>query len=296
MQHSFAYEEIRLKKYLTKQDITDIKALQDICYSYDKVNLKLELDYRRDMERTMSGLGQLDEFLYYIDGKLVSYLSISCFSSRIAEITGMTHPEFRRKGIFSRLFNLATAEVHKRDFRKVLLLADRKSEAGAAFIASTGAKYDLSEYYMQLPKLTESAETGPVGLRNAEQKDLAEIRRQDCIYFDEEMNEDEIEISGHDFAATYMAELDGKVIGKIRIDISGDSAYLLGFGILPEYRGRGLGKATLKEALRLLAEKGLKSAALDVVATNANALNLYKSSGFTEASTMDYYCYASSDQ
>jgi N-acetylglutamate synthase-like GNAT family acetyltransferase len=134
MQQVFAQEEVHLKKYLTKQDITDIQALQDICYSFDKVNLKLELEYRSNLEKTISGLGQIDEFLYYHNGRLVSYLSISCFGGQIGEITGMTHPDLRRSGLFSKLFDLARAELQKRNFRKVLLLADRKSEAGAVHI------------------------------------------------------------------------------------------------------------------------------------------------------------------
>lgn len=294
MQQAVPHEEIRLKRYLTDQDITDIYALQDICYSYDKVNLKLELEYRRDREKTMSGLGQIDEFLYYANGKLVSYLSISCFGSRIGEITGMTHPDWRRRGIFTKLFDLASCELQRRDFRQVLLLADRKSVTGAAFIGSTGAKYDFSEYHMQLPELSASAGDGQVSLRPADLNDRKEIQRQNMIFFNDVDEEDDIDSFGEDNASTYMAELDGKIIGKIRIEFFGTSAYILGFGILPEYRGQGLGRASLKEALRLIAERGIKRADLDVVATNANALNLYKSVGFMEESVMDYYDFKSS--
>lgn len=296
MQQIIPQEEIRLKRYLNEQDLADIHKLQNICFTYDKVNLKLELEYRRELEKARSGLEHIDEFLYYADGKLVSYISISCFGGRIGEITGMTHPDWRRRGILTRLFRLAKAEAETRNYHRVLLLADHKSESGAAFIRSTGAAYDFSEYHMTLPEVVVGNGTGQVSLRKSELKDREEIRRQDIIYFKDVEEEDE------DFGSfgsvdnpTYMVELDGKTIGKIRIEFFDASAYLLGFGIIPEYRGRGLGRAALKEALRLIAARGIKKAELDVVATNANALGLYKSVGFIEDSVMDYYCLESSD-
>ena len=292
MQQVIPHEEIRLKRYLTDQDITDIYALQDICYSHDKVNLKLELEYRKELERIIAGLEQINEFLYYAVGTLVAYLSISCFGGRIGEITGMTHPDWRRRGIFTRLFHFACDELPKRSFRQVLLLADHSSESGGSFIRSIGARYDFSEYHMHLSGFTPPARIGQVSLQRADQKDREEIRRQDIIYFKDVDEGDDMDGFGNDNASTYMAELEDKCIGKIRIEFFDASAYLLGFGILPEYRGRGLGRAALKEALGLIADRGIKKADLDVVATNANALGLYKSVGFMEESVMDYYSLA----
>ncbi len=290
------HEEIHLKRYLADQDLADIYELQDLCYSYDKVNLKLELDYRKELDKTKEGLEQIDEFLYYADGRLISYLSISCFGGNIGEVTGMTHPDWRRRGIFTRLLRLAKAEVANRKHRKVLLLADRQSATGADFIRTTGAVYDFSEFHMTLSEFHLAKGNGPVTLRIAEPKDRAEIMRQDLIYFKDEKEEGEEPdsyVSSND--PTYMVELDGRTIGKIRIECSDHSAYLLGFGILPEYRGKGYGRAALCEALRFLMERGIKKASLDVVATNAKALSLYQSVGFRELSTMDYYCLEVSD-
>lgn len=296
MQQIIPHEEIRLKRYLTEQDLSDIRKLQDICYAYDKVNLKLELEYRRELEKASSGLEHIDEFLYYADGKLVSYLSISCFGGHIAEITGMTHPDWRRRGIFRRLFLLAKAEATTRKNKSVLLLADHKSEDGAAFIRSIGASYDFSEYHMTLPEVVAGSGNGQVTLRRSELKDREEIKRQDILYF-KDVDEDYEDTGsfGSLNDPTYMIEHDGKTIGKIRIEFFDSSAYLLGFGILPEYRGKGLGRAALSETLHLIAEQGIKKAELDVVATNAKALGLYKSVGFMEESVMDYYCLESSD-
>ncbi|WP_367114841.1 GNAT family N-acetyltransferase [Clostridium sp.] len=52
----------------------------------------------------------MNEFLYYIDGVLIAYLGISSFGGNNGEINGMTHPDFRRNGLFTKLFQLAIEE------------------------------------------------------------------------------------------------------------------------------------------------------------------------------------------
>ena len=56
-------------------------------------------------------------------------------------------------------------------------------------------------------------------------------------------------------------------------------------GVVPEFRGFGLGAALLGRSLRGFADLGLKRAALDVTARNEGALRLYERCGFTRART-----------
>ena len=90
---------------------------------------------------------------------------------------------------------------------------------------------------------------------------------------------------------TFMVELSGLTIGKIKVEYSDNYAFICGFGILPDYRGKGYGKALQKETLHLLQEKDITEVELDVLCTNSNALNLYKACGFEEISIMNYYQY-----
>lgn len=294
MNHIIKDEAIRLKKYLTEQELEEIEALQDLCKKSDNVNLKLELGYRRSIRNAEApGLKDIDEFLYYIDGTLAAYLSISCFGGNIGEITGMTHPQYRGKGLFSKLYQLARQEYLRRNYHKVLLLTDHSSDSGAGFIKAIGGSYDFSEYHMRLEEIPPHTEPGPVSLRIAAAKDLREIRRQNSIYFDdpaedaeEEHTSEEPVLSG---SIGYLAELSGKTIGKLELEIIDSTAFIFGVGILPEYRGKGYGKAMLRESLRLLAERGILHAELDVVCTNSSALHLYQACGFQEESVMDYY-------
>lgn len=86
-----------------------------------------------------------------------------------------------------------------------------------------------------------------------------------------------------------MVELDGTTIGKIAVEFDTASAFICGFGILPNFRGKGYGKAALKEALRMANQKDIHEIELDVESKNGTALNLYKACGFKEQSVMNYY-------
>jgi len=286
-------ETICLRQYISENEYEEIKRLGMICGEQDKINLKIELNYKISMTKNVEmGLKEINEFLYYIDDDLVAYLGISSFGGNNGEISGMTHPNFRRKGFFSKLFELAMEECRKRKFNKIFLLSDGESKAGVAFIRTKQGNYDFSEYRMILANRTPTENINSIHLRKAEKEDSKEIARQNAMFFygieECESFPEEEEIKN---TITYMIELDRLIIGKIKIEYGDNSAYICGFGILPNSRGRGYGKAALKEALRLINEKSIKDIELDVECKNDAALNLYKACGFGEKSVMNYYRY-----
>ncbi|MHB1392252.1 MAG: GNAT family N-acetyltransferase [Clostridia bacterium] len=85
------------------------------------------------------------------------------------------------------------------------------------------------------------------------------------------------------------AEVDNKIIGKVHLEISDTVSGIYGLGVLSEYRGKGYGRGILTRAIEKLKENNSKDIMLQVVVKNIYALNLYKSFGFQETSTMDYY-------
>lgn len=284
-------EMICIKKYISEKEYKEINDLKEICNLKDKTNLKLELDYKLNRSRDEEiGLKNIDEFLYYVGDDLVSYLGISSFGGNIGEINGMTHPDFRRKGIFKKLFQIAIEECRKRNFNKILLLTDGKSHSGIEFIKSMGGKYDFSEYSMKLLKKIPSERFDFINLRKVIKKDEKEIVRQNVVFFNDiEGSENFLEEEEKKNKITYMVELHGEIIGKIRVNYKDNLAFICGFGILPSYRGKGYGRATLVETLYLIKGKNISDVELDVECKNSAALNLYKSCGFEEKSIMNYY-------
>jgi ribosomal protein S18 acetylase RimI-like enzyme len=288
-----ANQTICLKEYINEKDYNEISVLYEICSENDKVNLKLELDYKLNMLKNFEiGLNNINEFLYYINDELVSYLGISSFGGGAAEINGMTHPKWRRKGIFKKLLEIAAEQCEKRKFDKILLLSDGKSDSGGDFIKTVGGKYDFSEYRMRRVSSISPERLDSIRLRKAVKSDGKEIGKQNSIYFnDSEENESNEEAVDSFNESAYMVEFEGNVIGKINIECSEEYAFIYGFGIIPDYRGKGHGKAALKEALHLINEKDIHTVELDVECRNSRALNLYKDCGFEEQSIMNYYRY-----
>ncbi len=284
-------QSIGLKQYLSEKEYKEINQLQEICILKDKTNLKLELDYKLNIHKHSEiGLKNINEFFYYVERVLVAYIGISSFGDNTAELNGMTHPDWRRKGIFKKLFELAIQECQKRKFSKILLLADRKSISGLEFIKANGGNYNFSEYRMkQLGEYTEE-NINSIHLREAKKHDKDEIARQDAMFFGKgEQYESFLEEGENPSEITYMIELKGEIIGKIRVEYGDNSAFIYGFGIISEFRGKGYGKATLRTVLKLINEKDIYSIELDVECKNDTALNLYKACGFQEKSVMDYY-------
>lgn len=282
---------ICLKQYITEKEYKEINELQKLCSLKDKTNLKLELDYKLNMHRqSETGLKNINEFLYYVEDVLVAYIGITSFGSNSGEINGMTHPDWRRKGLFKTLFDLAIAAGEKSSFNKLLLLSDGKSNSGTKFIKAVGGIYDFSEYRMKRISKASSENMDTISLRESGEFDRREIARQNGIFFygTEEggsFPEEETTIN----EVTYMIEIKGEIIGKIRVEYSDNSAFIYGFGILPDFRGKGYGKAALKKALNLINEKNIYEIELDVECKNDTALNLYKACGFEEKSVMNYY-------
>lgn len=284
---------IKLKTYLSKLDVSDIQNLEDRCNNFNPVALKLELEYKTaDLDDLSIPLLEMNEFMYYDEDRLIGYLGIGSFGGSTPEINGMVDPAYRRKGIFKELMRLATEECRKRKMDGMLLLSDRSSISGQALIKSMGATFHHTEFEMHIRSLKNEIEPTGIFLRKAINVDADEVARQNTIYFngsDEEHNRIMPETEEKKGMRIFIAEYEGKIVGKTHLQIIEDEGSIFGLGILPEYRGLGLGRKLLLESIRQLFEMKVSGIMLQVESENSNALNLYKSCGFVETSVMDYY-------
>lgn len=284
-------QKIELKKYINEIDNRKIEILENICLNKDKVNLKLELDYRNGIHKNYEkDLNDINEILYYINDELIGYLGISCFSGNTAEINGMVHPKFRRRGIFTKLTDMAIEECKKRNFDETLLLCDDKSYSAIKFISNKNGVYSFSECRMKCANWSLREGNKNISLVKAKNEDIDEINKLNNIFFGrigyESMMPEDEEKNNH---ITYLIKLYNEVIGKIKISKDSNSAFISGFGIVPEFRGNGYGKEALIETLNNLNKDKIYDVELDVEIKNKKALNLYKYCGFKEQSIMNYY-------
>ncbi len=287
------------KQGLSSEEFTAIEALARDCEQHDGARLKIVWEMMRSRPA-----GETNDFCFYEDGALAGYLGFDPSGAKI-EVTGMVRPESRRHGIGRALAAAAIAECRRRQATRLLLVCVRASTAGAPFAAAIGARHTESEYRMELNAAGGIApRSSPVQIRLAMPDDAALLAR----FHRESFGYDSA--GARDYASRVLTEPGSRVfiaslaaqtkepsgtapfiepIGAIGVITEDGSAYLRGFSILPEHRGRGYGRQTLSMAVAALAEEGFAHQMLDVETENDNALGLYESCGFQQTNCYDYY-------
>jgi ribosomal protein S18 acetylase RimI-like enzyme len=270
---------------LTKEKLYEIKALQEICEKEGRLQLKLNFD----MLESRTG-NRKEDFFYYEDGKLVGFLGSYYFGNKV-EICGMVHPNYRRRGIFSKLLEDALEEAEKREARTILLNAPTESESAKQFLKRIPCSLSMVEYQMKWQK-TELSEDPSVTVRPSySDEDLeAEIQLDvQCFGLDEkEARQYKQETKDLDSDLRLIIEAVGRIAGKIRLSEMNGEAWIYGFSIFPELQGKGIGRKALSKVVKMEDQKGL-SIFLEVEAKNAHALKLYESCGFISYHSQDYY-------
>ncbi len=273
---------------LTQIELAEIETLATLCEAYEHLHMKLNWDTLRSRPKD-----QTNDFLYYENGVLVGFLAFFSFNPVEGEVSGMVHPEHRRRGIFTQLFTAAHEECQRRNIPTLLLIVEHNSLSGQGFAASLKLGYQHSEYKMAL---TEIKPLPPLNsnlhFREAKADEAPILAHITAVSFD--MPESDVTWYTADKTQDtknriYIAILDEVYIGKLDVSFNEHEAYILGFGVLPPYRGHGYGRQILAQTVREIRATGQNSIALEVATENKNALSLYQSCGFTEVSSYDYY-------
>ena len=86
-------------------------------------------------------------------------------------------------------------------------------------------------------------------------------------------------------AASWLIGHPGGCCATIQCAAEGGAGSIQNLGVMPKFRGQGLGEALVLQALAAFKAAGLASAQLDVTAENEKALRLYERLGFVPVST-----------
>lgn len=276
------------KQGLSEEELRLIFELADLCNTADNIQLKLNREMLRNRPAS-----ETNDFLFYQDGKLVGFLGLYIFQSTEAECSGMVHPEYRRKGIFNSLVKEAAEECSKRGIPQMLFICHSRSESGRAFCQAIEAPYSFSEYWMDWKEgKRQVVYRDHISLYPAGQQDIDTLVALDVSGFtmeEKDAREYTLRSLQSDTKATFLASLDHEPIGKISVLEENGSAFIFGFSVAPEHRGRGYGRQILNQTIDLLLRKQIKHIALEVAIENKRALTLYQSCGFYETGANEYY-------
>jgi ribosomal protein S18 acetylase RimI-like enzyme len=274
---------------LTNEQLQEIKELQSLCEKEGGFELKLNEDMLETRDKNST-----EDFFHYENGRLIGFLGCYGFGSKI-EMTGMVHPDYRRKGIFTKLFTEAMTEVKKREISTILLNAPSSSSSAKEFLKSIPCSFEVAEYQMKW-ETGELIDDPAVNIRpSTSQEDFdAEIKLEvSCFGFTEQealsFNQRMKELNSEDM---FIIEAEGRTAGKIRVSETNGEAWIYGFAVFPELQGKGIGRKALSKVVKMKTEKGLP-VFLEVEARNAHALKLYESCGFRSYHSQDYYKYGS---
>jgi ribosomal protein S18 acetylase RimI-like enzyme len=269
---------------LTNQQLKEIGELQKECEAADFIQLKLNWDMLQDR----SGR-EITDFFHYENDVLVGFLGLYGFGNKV-ELCGMVKPNYRRKGIFTKLFSEAIHVIENRGYTEILLNAPTNSQSAKRFLQKVSCDYAFTEYQMKWQQI-ELFYSNDVSLRPSTSEDLEDEIQLDikCFGLDEEgAREFILQMKQSQNEDSFMIEKDGMTVGKIRVSHLNEEAWIFGFCVDPKYQGKGIGRRVLTNVVLTEHQKGFPIF-LEVEANNANALVLYESCGFKSYHSQDYY-------
>lgn len=277
------------KQRLTEAEMAEVTELVALCKLHDGIDLTLLLEIMKD--RTDN---DTNDFLYYVNGKLVGALAFDSFGTEDKEMTGLVHPDYRRKGIFTALVNEAKVVAKARGIQQLIFICDRFSRSGQAFIEAIGAQYDFSEHRMLLVDFKERGATSykeHIVLQPATLADADVLAYVSATSFGEserrtkEHLEQDIQNPRRRY---YLVMLGNEPVGCFNL-WRGETTGIYAFCVLPQYRKRGFGRQMLEQIIRQVRAESQQPITLEVDTTNTNAFDLYRSCGFKETTTVGYY-------
>jgi ribosomal protein S18 acetylase RimI-like enzyme len=212
------------------------------------------------------------------------------------EVTGVVHPDHRRRGIGRALVAATRAEIARRGPEQWLLVCDAALPGGAAFAAAMGGTSDFSEHRLRLDpaRLPAPAPTSALAIRLATPADTDDLAALLSAAFGDPV-EDVRGWVGNDFGQPdrrwFIASLALAPIGTLRVreGEEGGEVYVTGFGIAPAYQNQRLGRQFLLAILAQLRAEGRDTILIEVETNNAPANALYRAVGFEPIRTFAYY-------
>lgn len=210
------------------------------------------------------------------------------------EISACVSPLFRQQGIFKALYAGLAEMLYRHGAESALLVCECDSPSGSMIAARLGATLDHGEFLMSLPPGQLPAVEAPEGLRlvPVTPGDIREFSVLSAAIFGESQDE------AREFAVSILADRSREqffartvegAVGLVAVAKEGEGYMLHGLGVVPGFRGRGLGGAILDACLVVLRNRGTSGISLEVDVDNAAALALYRSRGFIEKSRADYW-------
>lgn len=128
-------------------------------------------------------------------------------------------------------------------------------------------------------------------VRQAEEKDIKPMAEMDILCFSAPWSEESFkkEIMENSLAFYITAEINGRMVGYAGLWCIIDEGHITNIAVHPDFRRRGIGEALVSVLLSHTIQNGVAKHTLEVRASNAPAISLYKKFGFESAGLRKNY-------
>jgi ribosomal protein S18 acetylase RimI-like enzyme len=92
-----------------------------------------------------------------------------------------------------------------------------------------------------------------------------------------------------DLISGFFCEVDGRIIGNISCQRRGETWTIADVVVLPEYRGKGYARELVRTCVADIRARGGRQVSLDVVSGNKPAIELYRTAGFRDYTSLAFY-------
>lgn len=256
----------------------DLEALADLerrTVEVDGGRLKLEWGVPRARSQARAdgaAGGDVREFLWWEDGRLLGFAGLYAFGSSTVEVAGMVDPVARRRGVATELLDAVLARCRERGDTRLLLVTPRSSVGGREFARRVGGVLDHSEHALVLTgEPVDGPEDAAVTLRPATRADVPDLSRVLTGAFGSPPG-DHLDQLSSESTQTLVVEVvevvDDRVppepvtVGVVRLARDGPSGGVYGFAVDPAWQGRGIGRDVLRRVCRQLRSSGARQVGL----------------------------------
>lgn len=268
--------------------VNEVLDLEQICKDNDNLKGSIFVDTTMNFNQELSSI-----FLMYDGNQLISLLTMFVPTQKEAEITALTLPSHRGNGYFKELLSKAVEELIRYDISEVLFVVESQSITGKHVVTHLAAQYDFTEYSMKL----DARKYVPLSSNRLKYLKPKKIDIERLIETRMRIFEDSYEnargiimdIFQSVTREQYLGILNDEIIGIGSTSRDGDEVSIFGFGLTPEFRGKGYGFDLLHLIVDYLRQSGLRKIVIEVDSNNTHAFKLYKKFGFQIESAFEYY-------
>lgn len=243
----------------------------------EKNHLQFKLD-PNVIEATQEG--NISHFLLMDGNQLQAYMLTNFYNTTELEVTmiAVTPNQFKE------FLQLAITEAQAHQLIHLLLAIDPMDHSTVVLAKDSGLTFDAAEYRLVFNGKIPISKQLELNMRPAVHADKQLIDEMDTEAFGEHGN-----LSLSDLLLFQLAEVNGQVIGKVRLEETRDTVGIFAFVVIPSQRGKGYGTEILTRVIQEKQQARIDYIYLEVSLDNPSALKLYEACGFEKEATFDYY-------